>query len=80
MQNDLGITVEKKDLGYDPRYPGENIKLPPVILASLGNDPTKKTVRKLHIIDRIRTPEFVGRSGSWFHIIHLKSLFLTGAN
>lgn len=42
----LGMTVEKKDLGNDPLYPGEDIKLPPVILASLGNDPTKKTVCK----------------------------------
>ena len=46
MENDLGITVEKRDLGYDPVYPGEGIKLPPVILASLGNDPAKKTVSK----------------------------------
>ena len=46
MENDLGMTVEKKDLGNDPLYPGEDIKLPPVILASLGNDPTKKTVCK----------------------------------
>lgn len=46
MENDLGMTVEKKDLGNDPLYSGEDIKLPPVILASLGNDPTKKTVCK----------------------------------
>jgi hypothetical protein len=42
----MGITVEKRDLGKDPVYPGEGVKLPPVILASLGNDPTKKTVSK----------------------------------
>jgi hypothetical protein len=46
MEKDLGMTVSKKDLGYDPLYPGEGIKLPPVILASLGNDPSKKTVSK----------------------------------
>ncbi|CAB4004499.1 cytosolic non-specific dipeptidase [Paramuricea clavata] len=44
MEKDLGMTVTKKDLGDDPLYPGEGIKLPPVILASLGNDPTKKTL------------------------------------
>ena len=40
----MGMTVEKRDLGEDPVYPGEGVKLPPVILASLGTDPKKKTV------------------------------------
>ena len=44
MKNELGVTVDKRDLGDDPTYPGEGVKLPPVILASLGNDPAKKTV------------------------------------
>ena len=41
----MGMKVEKRDLGDDPLYPGEGVKLPPLILASLGSDPTKKTVR-----------------------------------
>ena len=45
----MGIEVAKRDLGDDPLYPGESVKLPPVILASLGNDLTKKTVSKKNL-------------------------------
>ncbi|XP_028392570.1 cytosolic non-specific dipeptidase-like [Dendronephthya gigantea] len=45
---DLNMTVELRDLGDDPLYPPDPpepaVKLPPVILASLGNDPNKKTL------------------------------------
>ena len=42
----VGIEVTKRHLGDDPSYPGESVKLPPVILGSLGNDSEKKTVSK----------------------------------
>ena len=45
MENSLGMSVELRDLGLDPNYPDGDVQLPPVILASLGNDPNKKTVR-----------------------------------
>ena len=40
----LGATVELRELGTEP---GTNppLQLPPVILAQLGNDPAKKTVK-----------------------------------
>ena len=69
MKNELGITVEKRDLGDDPTYPGEGVKLPPVILASLGNDPAKKTVSKRRnphytgcMYEKMVTPLFLVRS------------------
>ncbi|XP_046849143.1 cytosolic non-specific dipeptidase-like isoform X2 [Xenia sp. Carnegie-2017] len=44
MENSLGMSVELRDLGLDPNYPDGDVQLPPVILASLGNDPNKKTL------------------------------------
>ncbi|XP_046849138.1 cytosolic non-specific dipeptidase-like isoform X2 [Xenia sp. Carnegie-2017] len=44
MENSLGMSVDLRDLGLDPNYPDGDVQLPPVILASLGNDPNKKTL------------------------------------
>ena len=40
----LGATVEYADVGSQEIEGGRKIPLPPVILASLGSDPAKKTV------------------------------------
>ena len=50
MEDELNMTVAKKKLGDDPVYPGQGVQLPPVILGSLGNDPTKKTVSNVTCI------------------------------
>ena len=55
MQNDLNMSVVLKELGDDPVYPGQGVQLPPVILASLGDDPTKKTVSNVTCIIKRRT-------------------------
>ncbi len=40
----LGALVELADIGMQALDDGSEIRLPPVILGSLGNDPKKKTV------------------------------------
>lgn len=45
MKDELKMNVEIRDLGPDPNYPTTDpLPLPPVILASLGNDVEKKTL------------------------------------
>ncbi|XP_075441593.1 beta-Ala-His dipeptidase-like isoform X2 [Ascaphus truei] len=40
----LGATVELVDMGFEKLYDGQNISIPPAILATLGNDTKKATV------------------------------------
>merc|ERR1719367_564277 len=40
----LGASVEYADVGMQTLHDGTQIKLPPVLMAQLGNDPAKKTV------------------------------------
>lgn len=40
----LGVDVSIRDVGEQKLFDGRKIPLPPVILATLGNDPKKKTV------------------------------------
>jgi len=40
----LGASVEYADVGMQTLHDGTQIKLPPVLMAQLGNDPKKKTV------------------------------------
>jgi len=44
LKEQLGCQVELKDIGMETLPNGEKIPLPPVLLASLGNDPAKKTL------------------------------------
>uniref|UniRef100_F7DHN6 Carnosine dipeptidase 1 n=1 Tax=Monodelphis domestica TaxID=13616 RepID=F7DHN6_MONDO len=40
----LGATVDSIDMGYQQLPNGQNLPIPPVLLAELGNDPKKPTV------------------------------------
>jgi Cys-Gly metallodipeptidase DUG1 len=40
----LGASVETRDVGMQKMHDGTTLKLPPVVLATYGNDPAKKTV------------------------------------
>jgi len=40
----LGASVETRDVGMQQMHDGTTLKLPPVVLATYGNDPAKKTV------------------------------------
>jgi len=44
MKNDLGCEVELVELGEETLPNGDKLPLPPVLLASLGNDPKKSTL------------------------------------
>lgn len=40
----LGASVETRDVGIQKMHDGSTLKLPPVVLATYGNDSSKKTV------------------------------------
>lgn len=40
----LGASVETRDVGMQKMHDGSTLKLPPVVLATYGNDSSKKTV------------------------------------
>lgn len=40
----LGASVETRDVGIQKMHDGSTLNLPPVVLATYGNDPSKKTV------------------------------------
>ncbi|KAG2185787.1 hypothetical protein INT43_002224 [Umbelopsis isabellina] len=40
----LGASVETRDVGIQKMHDGSSLNLPPVVLATYGNDPSKKTV------------------------------------